>query len=103
VQFSPLAKELDARFRTRIEREDADRHAVQDEIVARLARKLQVEILPIESARRSTDTDTEALIYHGWRADPASAGGRFRTSTLGKRGTVTRHWLTGRLRTQVHG
>jgi TolB-like protein/DNA-binding SARP family transcriptional activator/Tfp pilus assembly protein PilF len=52
----------------RIERDGADRYGVQDEIVARLARELQFEILPIESARRSNDPDADAMVYQGWNA-----------------------------------
>jgi TolB-like protein/Tfp pilus assembly protein PilF len=52
----------------RIERDGADRYGVQDEIVRRLARELQFEILPIESARRSNDPDADAMVYQGWNA-----------------------------------
>jgi TolB-like protein/DNA-binding SARP family transcriptional activator len=52
----------------RIEREDADRHVVQDEIVARLARELHVGSLSAESARRSSDADADALSYRGMAA-----------------------------------
>jgi len=41
---------------------------VQDEIVGRLARELQFEIIPIESERRSNDHDVDALAYRGWAA-----------------------------------
>jgi len=50
----------------RIERDDADQRGVRDEIVARLAREMQFEILPIESARGANDMDTDALAYRGW-------------------------------------
>jgi tetratricopeptide (TPR) repeat protein len=61
---------------TRIERDGADRLGVLDELVGRLARELQFEILPIESARRANDHDTDALIYRGWAAlyDISKAG-----------------------------
>jgi TolB-like protein/DNA-binding SARP family transcriptional activator/Tfp pilus assembly protein PilF len=52
----------------RIERDGADRQGVQDEIVAQLARELQFETLPIESARLSKDFDAGALAYRGWAA-----------------------------------
>jgi TolB-like protein/DNA-binding SARP family transcriptional activator/Tfp pilus assembly protein PilF len=52
----------------RIERDDADRRGVQDEIVGRLAREMQFEILPIESARLAKDFDADALAYRGWAA-----------------------------------
>ncbi|HEY0439390.1 MAG TPA: tetratricopeptide repeat protein, partial [Xanthobacteraceae bacterium] len=56
----------------RIEREGADRHAVQDEIVARLARELQFELYPVESERRSQDADADAVAYRGWAAMSAA-------------------------------
>jgi TolB-like protein/Tfp pilus assembly protein PilF len=64
---------IDAASRTavwsgRIERDDADRHGVQDEIVGRLARELQFEILPVESARRRDDPSAVALVYRGYAA-----------------------------------
>jgi TolB-like protein/Tfp pilus assembly protein PilF len=52
----------------RIERDDGDRQGVQDEIVGRLARELQFEVLPIESARLARDFDADALAYRGWAA-----------------------------------
>ena len=52
----------------RIERDDGDRYAAQDEIVGRLARELQFEIYPIESERRSRDPDADALTFRGWAA-----------------------------------
>jgi TolB-like protein/DNA-binding SARP family transcriptional activator/Tfp pilus assembly protein PilF len=51
-----------------IEREQADRHVVQDEIVVRLVRELQVGSYPIESARLSNDADADALAYRGMAA-----------------------------------
>jgi len=52
----------------RVERRGADRQGVRDEIVSRLARELQFEVLPIESQRLSNDFDAEALAYRGWAA-----------------------------------
>lgn len=52
----------------RIERDGADRRGVQDEVVARLARELQLEILPIETARRQNDPDADAIVFRGWAA-----------------------------------
>jgi DNA-binding SARP family transcriptional activator/TolB-like protein len=52
----------------RVERDGADRQGVRDEIVARLARELQFEVLPIESSRLSKDSDADAFAYRGWAA-----------------------------------
>ena len=52
----------------RIERDDANRHGVLDEIVSRLVRELQVGSYPIESARLSNDPDADALSYRGMAA-----------------------------------
>ncbi len=52
----------------RVERSGADRQGVRDEIVSRLARELQFEMLPIESHRLSNDFDADALAYRGWAA-----------------------------------
>jgi len=52
----------------RIERDGADRQGLRDEIVARLARELQFEMLPIESSRLSQSSDAAALAYRGWAA-----------------------------------
>ena len=52
----------------RVERSGADRQGVRDEIVSRLARELQFEVLPIESQRLSNDFDADALAYRGWAA-----------------------------------
>jgi TolB-like protein/DNA-binding SARP family transcriptional activator/Tfp pilus assembly protein PilF len=52
----------------RVERNGADRQGLQDEIVARLARELHLEIMPIESERQRNDPDAEALAYRGWAA-----------------------------------
>ena len=52
----------------RVERADADRHAVRDEIVAGIARQLQIEIIPIEGERRSADQTADADAYLGWSA-----------------------------------
>ena len=52
----------------RIDREGADRHMVQDEIVMRLVRELQVGSFPIESARLSNDPDADAMAYRGMAA-----------------------------------
>lgn len=52
----------------RIERRGADRQGVRDEIVSRLSRELQFEVLPIESQRLSNDSDVDALAYRGWAA-----------------------------------
>jgi TolB-like protein/DNA-binding SARP family transcriptional activator/Tfp pilus assembly protein PilF len=56
----------------RIERNGADRYGVQDEIVARLARELQFEMLPIEGRRLAKDQDADALAYRGWAAMSAA-------------------------------
>jgi TolB-like protein/DNA-binding SARP family transcriptional activator/Tfp pilus assembly protein PilF len=53
---------------TRIEREDADRSGVLDEIVGRLAREFQLELVGIEAERHSKDQDVDALITRGWAA-----------------------------------
>ena len=50
----------------RVERNGADRQGVRDEIVGRLARELQFEVLPIESLRLSKDFNADALAYRGW-------------------------------------
>lgn len=52
----------------RVERHGADRQGVRDEIVSRLARELQFEVLPIESQRLSNDFDADAFAYRGWAA-----------------------------------
>jgi tetratricopeptide (TPR) repeat protein len=52
----------------RVERSGADRQGVRDEIVSRLARELQFEVLPIESSRLSNDFGADALAYRGWAA-----------------------------------
>ncbi|SDK25223.1 TolB amino-terminal domain-containing protein [Bradyrhizobium lablabi] len=52
----------------RVERRGADRQGVRDEIVSRLARELQFEVLPIESQQLSNDFDADALAYRGWAA-----------------------------------
>jgi TolB-like protein/DNA-binding SARP family transcriptional activator/Tfp pilus assembly protein PilF len=58
----------------RIERDQGERQAVRDEIVGRLARELQFELLPIESERRSHDSDADALAQRGWAAMWAAYG-----------------------------
>ena len=50
----------------RVDRTDTERRGIEDEIVARLAREMQFEILPIESKRRAADDDVDALVYRGW-------------------------------------
>ncbi|MBX9778590.1 MAG: tetratricopeptide repeat protein [Xanthobacteraceae bacterium] len=52
----------------RIEREEADRRAAQDEIIARLVRELRIESYPFESARLANDPDADALAYRGMAA-----------------------------------
>jgi TolB-like protein len=52
----------------RVEREHADRYMVRDEIIARIARELQIDILPIEGERRSADHSADASTYLGWAA-----------------------------------
>jgi DNA-binding SARP family transcriptional activator/TolB-like protein/Tfp pilus assembly protein PilF len=52
----------------RVERRGADRQGVRDEIVSRLSRELQFEVLPIESQRLSNDFDADALAHRGWAA-----------------------------------
>ena len=60
----------------RVERSGADRQGVRDEIVSRLARELQFEVLPIESLRLSNDFGADALAYRGWAAlSPINLGG----------------------------
>lgn len=56
----------------RIEREQGDRYAVRDEIVARIARELQIDILPIEGERRSADQSADAAAFRGWAAMQAA-------------------------------
>jgi DNA-binding SARP family transcriptional activator/TolB-like protein/Flp pilus assembly protein TadD len=51
-----------------VERGGADHQGVRDEIVGQLARELQFEVQPIESARLSEDSDANALAYRGWAA-----------------------------------
>jgi TolB-like protein len=53
---------------SRVEGDGADRHGLRDEIVARLARELQFEMLPIESSRLSQSSDAAAPSYRGWAA-----------------------------------
>jgi len=53
---------------TRIEHAAAERSSIVDEIVGRLARELQVELIGIEAERRSKDNDTDALVARGWAA-----------------------------------
>lgn len=53
---------------TRIERDRAERHTVQDEIVGRLARELQFEIYQVESKRAPQDPDMAELNSIGWAA-----------------------------------
>ncbi len=50
----------------RIDRSEADRQGVRDEIVGRLSHELQTGVPPIESLRLSTDFDADALAYRGW-------------------------------------
>jgi TolB-like protein/Tfp pilus assembly protein PilF len=52
----------------RVEREQGERHAVRDEIVARIARELHINILPIEGERRSADQSADASAFLGWAA-----------------------------------
>ena len=52
----------------RVEREQGERHAVRDEIVARIARELHINILPIEGERRSVDPSADASSFLGWAA-----------------------------------
>ncbi|MCC6889860.1 MAG: tetratricopeptide repeat protein [Hyphomicrobiales bacterium] len=56
----------------RFEREEVNRQAVQDEIVRRLARELQMGSYPIESARLSNDPSADARAQHGMAALQAS-------------------------------
>src|SRR5262249_23022282 len=53
---------------TRIERNDADRYGIVDDLVGRLARELRFELIAIEGERRSKDSDTDALVARGWAA-----------------------------------
>ena len=52
----------------RVEREQGGRHEVRDEIVARIARELHINILPIEGERRSVDQSADASAFLGWAA-----------------------------------
>jgi len=52
----------------RIDRGEADRQGVRDEIVSGLAHELQIEVTPLESLRLSSDFDADALAYRGWAA-----------------------------------
>lgn len=52
----------------RVEREQGERYAIRDEIVARIARELQIDILPIEGERRSADHTADASAFLGWAA-----------------------------------
>jgi DNA-binding SARP family transcriptional activator/TolB-like protein len=52
----------------RIERADADRDGVLDEIVGRLARELQFEVAHAEDQRSSRKPGVEELIFKGWAA-----------------------------------
>jgi DNA-binding SARP family transcriptional activator/TolB-like protein/Tfp pilus assembly protein PilF len=52
----------------RVERENTDRHLVRDEIIARIARDLQIDIQPIEGERRSADQSADASAFLGWAA-----------------------------------
>src|SRR6201991_1192450 len=52
----------------RVEREQGERHAVRDEIVARIARELHINLLPIEGERRSVDPSADASAFLGWAA-----------------------------------
>jgi len=63
---------------TRIDHAGTDRDKIVDEIVGRLARELQVELIGIEAERRSKDQDTDALVARGWAAlfDISAAGYR---------------------------
>jgi DNA-binding SARP family transcriptional activator/TolB-like protein/tetratricopeptide (TPR) repeat protein len=50
----------------RVDRSEANRQGVRDEIVSRLSHELQIGVPPIESLRLSTDFDADALAYRGW-------------------------------------
>ena len=52
----------------RIERAEADREGVLDEIVGRLARELQFEVAHAEGQRSSRKPGVEELIFKGWAA-----------------------------------
>jgi TolB-like protein/DNA-binding SARP family transcriptional activator len=52
----------------RVEREQGERRAVRDEIVGRIARELQIDILPIEGERRSPDQSADAATFLGLAA-----------------------------------
>lgn len=52
----------------RIERDRADQHAVQDEIVGRLARELHFQVYHAVGERASSDPGATQLIYAGWAA-----------------------------------
>jgi TolB-like protein/DNA-binding SARP family transcriptional activator/Tfp pilus assembly protein PilF len=56
----------------RVEREQGERLAVRDEIVGRIARELQINIVPIEGERRSADRTADASAYLGWAAMQAA-------------------------------
>ncbi len=52
----------------RIERRNGEQHDIQDEIVARVARELQFEVLKADSARASQNPDLFDLSRRGWKA-----------------------------------
>jgi TolB-like protein/DNA-binding SARP family transcriptional activator/Tfp pilus assembly protein PilF len=56
----------------RVEREGADRYAIRDEIVGRIARELQIDILPIEGERRAANDSADGFAYLGWAAMQAA-------------------------------
>src|SRR5262249_50753762 len=52
----------------RYERAEADRGAVQEEIVRGLARQLQVSLMEIRGRTASTNPNVDALLVRGWAA-----------------------------------
>src|SRR5581483_2045600 len=52
----------------RYERDEADRGAVQEEIVRGLARQLQVSMMEIRGRTASKDPNVDALLFRGWSA-----------------------------------
>ncbi len=67
LQLSDPASRLPV-WSERIERDGADRYAIRDEIVSRIARELQIDMAPIEGARRAADHSADGSAYLGWAA-----------------------------------
>ncbi len=61
----------------RVDRDGTDRQGVRDEIVGRIARELQFDLMPIEGLRLSKNVDAGALAYRGWAAMSAIDAGSY--------------------------